>query len=437
MTVQSAQSVTVLFSTRVFSTGVGTIADSLPTGVLYVNGVSNAATVTVTNISGGLYKAQVTLPTLAVNDQVSLAITATVSSVTDTATIWGDSNDMIVTATGLVNADTKAINAVTTSPVTTVKAVQGLAVDGVITTVTNQLTAAAIATGIWTDITAGDFTTANSIGKSILNGVTLGTGLTVNILTTNSDKTGYALTSAYDPAKTASQAGDIMKVSSGTGANQISLASGTVTVGTNNDKTGYTASTVSDKTGYSLTQTFPTNFSALGIGAGGHITNVDTITTYTGNTPQTADVADLIPDTLVMTSGKVWALDGSGNPIAPASATTAIQGQTDQLVFTTPNQLDVNVISLDSNDEATTKLSVAADTMVTGSAVTGTLSATTFTTDLGSTVTGAYIGRSLIFISGTLIDQAQTIQAYTNTGQITVAAAFTTAPSNSDNFIIV
>jgi ABC-type cobalamin/Fe3+-siderophores transport system ATPase subunit len=53
------------------------------------------------------------------------------------------------------------------------------------------------------------------------------------------DKTGYALTSAYDPAKTAAQAGDVMKVSSGTGANQISLSSGAVTVGTNNDKTGY------------------------------------------------------------------------------------------------------------------------------------------------------------------------------------------------------
>ena len=39
---------------------------------------------------------------------------------------------------------------------------------------------------------------------------------------------GVALTSAYDAAKTAAQAGDVMKVSSGTGANQISLSSGAV-----------------------------------------------------------------------------------------------------------------------------------------------------------------------------------------------------------------
>lgn len=53
-----------------------------------------------------------------------------------------------------------------------------------------------------------------------------------------------------------------------------------------------TAGTVSDKTGYSLSQAFPANFSALGINVSGHISRVtlaDTITTYTGDTPQTGD----------------------------------------------------------------------------------------------------------------------------------------------------
>lgn len=48
-----------------------------------------------------------------------------------------------------------------------------------VTTVTNQLTTAQIATGVWQDTTAGDFTTALSVGKSVMNGVSLGTGLTV------------------------------------------------------------------------------------------------------------------------------------------------------------------------------------------------------------------------------------------------------------------
>lgn len=56
--------------------------------------------------------------------------------------------------------------------------------------------------------------------------------------------------------------------------------------------TGITVSTNNDKTGYSLTQTFPANFSALDINASGHVSRVvlcDTITTYTGNTVQTGD----------------------------------------------------------------------------------------------------------------------------------------------------
>lgn len=51
----------------------------------------------------------------------------------------------------------------------------------------NTLTAAAtaadfgaeMATAVWTDTTAGDFTVAASVGKSVMNGVSLGTGLTV------------------------------------------------------------------------------------------------------------------------------------------------------------------------------------------------------------------------------------------------------------------
>ena len=61
---------------------------------------------------------------------------------------------------------------------------------GTITTVTNQLTAAQIATGVWTDITAGDFTVALSVGKSLMNGVALGTGLTINAYTGNTVQTG-------------------------------------------------------------------------------------------------------------------------------------------------------------------------------------------------------------------------------------------------------
>jgi hypothetical protein len=76
-----------------------------------------------------------------------------------------------------------------------------------------------------------------------LNGTTFGTVTTATNLTTNNDKTGYSLSQSF-PTNFADLA--------------ITATTGKVTVGTNDDKTGYTASTVSDKTGYSLAspQTF-------------------------------------------------------------------------------------------------------------------------------------------------------------------------------------
>ncbi len=94
MSVRSAQAITKLFTTRAFATGAATDATGTPTGTLYVNGTADAASVTVTNITTGVYKAAVTLPTLAVGDIVDMRINATVSAVTDNAIIWSDTKDL-------------------------------------------------------------------------------------------------------------------------------------------------------------------------------------------------------------------------------------------------------------------------------------------------------------------------------------------------------
>lgn len=73
-----------------------------------------------------------------------------------------------------------------------------------------------------------------NVGGNVVGSVASVTaGVTV---TTNNDKTGYALTSSYDPAKTASQAGDAMALTSGerttlTAAIWNALTSGMTTVG--------------------------------------------------------------------------------------------------------------------------------------------------------------------------------------------------------------
>lgn len=159
-------------------------------------------------------------------------------------------------------------------------------------------------------------------------------------------------------SQTARDIGSSVLLSSGTGTGEISLSSGTVTVGTNNDKTGY-----------ALTQTFPSNFSSFSIDASGRVdiakikgtasagaagyvgidwanitapttsvnlsgTTIGVLTTYTGNTPQTgdsfarlgapaganiaADIAAITSNNPTLQSGTASA--GSGNTITIQTA---------------------------------------------------------------------------------------------------------------------
>lgn len=119
-----------------------------------------------------------------------------------------------------------------------------------VTTVTNQLTAAAIATGVWQDATAGDFTTASSIGKSLYtSGVVPGGTNGLFIAGTNA----------------------------ATAVNITGNLTGNVT-GSVGSVTGNVGGSVASVTAITT--------------SGGKISGVvlvDTLTTYTGNTPQTGD----------------------------------------------------------------------------------------------------------------------------------------------------
>ena len=95
MPVKSGQSVTVEFVTANPTTGAAADASSTPTGTLYVNGVANAASVTVTNQATGVYKASVTLPTLASGDLVAIRISATVATIAGEGIVWQDTADTV------------------------------------------------------------------------------------------------------------------------------------------------------------------------------------------------------------------------------------------------------------------------------------------------------------------------------------------------------
>jgi len=88
--VKSGQNVVAEFTTSHPSTGAATDADSLPTAVLTVDGTDDAATVTVTDVGTGRYKAAVTLPTLTAGQLVAIVVSATVNSVAGSGVVWQD-----------------------------------------------------------------------------------------------------------------------------------------------------------------------------------------------------------------------------------------------------------------------------------------------------------------------------------------------------------
>jgi hypothetical protein len=111
MSVKTAQAVTVEFCTANPATVAAQNGDALPTGILYVDGTANAATVTVTNITTGAYKAALTLPALTAGQIVALRISAVVAGVPGTDIVWQDSADTYRTSdvkaeTALIKADT-------------------------------------------------------------------------------------------------------------------------------------------------------------------------------------------------------------------------------------------------------------------------------------------------------------------------------------------
>lgn len=96
-----------------------------------------------------------------------------------------------------------------------------------------------------------------------------------------------------------------------------------------------------------------------------------------------------------------------------------------------------DAVRINNNATAAVNLAISAGLMAPGTAITGTLSTTQATTDLSSTTDSNYVGRYIYFRTGALAGQSQKISAYNGTTKLLTFAAFTTAPSNGDLFIIV
>ena len=151
-----------------------------------------------------------------------------------------------------------------------------------------------------------------------------------------------------------------------------------------------------------LASSLPSNFSLLGINGSGHVSRVTLVDTTTTNTdmvaaaPTAASVADA-----------VWDEALSGHTVA---------GSTGKAI----KQLKEGVISVEGsvNDSSATT--------------------TTFVSNLTETTDGFYHDKVIVFISGDLAGQARHIETYTgSTKSITVSTAFTSAPADADEFLIL
>jgi hypothetical protein len=141
-----------------------------------------------------------------------------------------------------------------------------------------------------TDITSVAGAAVTSLGANVITAASINANALDNKGNWNVGKTGYSLTQTF-PTNFSDLA--------------ITVTTGEVTVGTNNDKTGYTASTVSDKTGYSISGSITTldglnDVAATDIVSSGAITTsggaVSTVTTVTNDVGLTATAVDNIWD---------------------------------------------------------------------------------------------------------------------------------------------
>lgn len=124
--------------------------------------------------------------------------------------------------------------------------------------------------------------------------------------------------------------------------------------------------------------------------------------------------------------------------VAAISAGGAIKVQsgtgTDQIDLT-GGKVDIGKIS--GSATAADRLEESALSIVSGAAITGTLSTTQMTTNLTEATNDHYNGRVVIWTSGALIGQASTITDYVGSSKRLDYNTVTDTPANGDTFIIV
>lgn len=232
--------------------------------------------------------------------------------------------------------------------------------------------------------------------------------------------------------------GTVTTVTNVVSANLVQIL-GTAAVGTSGTLTNVgtvglvltgTITTVTNVTSANVVQILGTAV----VGTSGTLTNVGTVglvltgtvTTVTNIT--SANVVQILGTAAVGTSGTLTNVGTVGLVLTGT-------------VTTISNVVSADMRQVDGNATAAANLRQSALGITTGSALSGTLTSSTFTVDLSETANDFYNDRLLVFISGGMARQAGSVTDYFGSASGTLArvvvSTLTTAPASGDRFIIV
>lgn len=173
----------------------------------------------------------------------------------------------------------------------------------------------------------------------------------------------------------------------------------------------------------SLTEDTSSGYYSAAVPAGINTAMKITVLAYfrLGGSPAAGD--DFAGQSTAPWDGSAWEVGWS----TPARTLTSMSGVS-----------GVNVQFINGVSAAAVQLSISAQTIISATALTGTLTVTQMTTTLSSAVNKFYVGRVLYFTSGALQGQVAAVADYDGaTKKVTFFQALTSAPSNGDGFILV
>lgn len=324
-----------------------------------------------------------------------------------------------------------------------------------VTTVTNQLTGAAVATAIWQDTTAGDFTAASSIGKSLYtSGVAPGGSGGILIAGSNAATTFATLT--VTGAMSINGTGNVAQ----TGDSFVRIGANGVSLSAIPDEAGVTtllARLTAARAGYLDTLNTGVLLSAAAVQA---IWDALTSALTTAGSIGKRISDFLTGDSFVRIGSAGAGLTALGDTrIAHLDADVSTRSTygggdtsgTTTLLTRIPSALniaggvvDADVKKINGSAPAAATLQKGMNTVATGT-VSGSPSTTSIPTSALSpsgAVTDQFKGRVMIFaddtITAALQGQATTITGNTNAATPTfTVTALTTAPASGDVFLIV